>query len=88
MNTYLTVAGATEHEASRETVTSPARATGLGPGWHVQARDLQPGDVMQQYDWPLHVRAITLGPVEVAIAVTEFDFPLHYAADAPVRLAA
>jgi hypothetical protein len=60
----------------------------VGPEWHVKARDLHPGDVVQQCDWPLHVREVTLGQKDVAIAVTEFEFPLHYAADAPVQLAA
>jgi hypothetical protein len=55
---------------------------------HVNARDLHPGDVVQQCDWPLHVRAVTLSQKDVAIAVTEFEFPLHYAADAQVQLAA
>lgn len=58
------------------------------PEGHVRARDLHPGDVVQQYDWPLHVRAVTLSQKEVAVAVTEFEFPLHYAADAHVQLAA
>ena len=43
---------------------------------------------MQQFDWPLHVRAVTRSQDAVAIAVTEFEFPLHYAADAQVQLAA
>ena len=55
---------------------------------HVTARDLHPGDVVQQLDWPLHVRAVTLGPTAVEITVTEFDFPLHYPADAQLQLAA
>ena len=54
----------------------------------VPARDLHPGDVVQQYDWPLHVCAVTLSPTAVTIEVTEFEFPLHYAADAQVRLTA
>jgi hypothetical protein len=58
------------------------------PEWHVKARDLHPGDVVQQCDWPLHVREVTLIHNDVAIAVTEFEFPLHYAADAQVQLAA
>jgi hypothetical protein len=58
------------------------------PEWHVEARDLHPGDVVQQCDWPLHVREVTLSQKDVAIAVTEFNFLLHYAADAHVRLAA
>ncbi|HZE50883.1 MAG TPA: hypothetical protein VE074_15035 [Jatrophihabitantaceae bacterium] len=52
----------------------------------VQARDLHPGDVLQEHDWPLHVREVTLSPAAVTIAVTEFEFPLHYAADAQVQL--
>jgi hypothetical protein len=52
------------------------------------ARDLRPGDVVQQYDWLLHVREVNVRQAAVAIAVTEFGFPLHYAADAHVRLAA
>jgi hypothetical protein len=43
---------------------------------------------VQQFDWPLHVRAVTLCQTAVEITVTEFDFPLHYAADARVQLAA
>jgi hypothetical protein len=58
------------------------------PDGHIKACDLHPGDVVQQYDWPLHVREVTLSQEDVAIAVTEFEFPLHYAADAQVQLAA
>jgi hypothetical protein len=58
------------------------------PKWQVKACDLQPGDVVQQLDWPLHVREVTLTQNDVAITVTEFEFLLHYAADTPVRLAA
>jgi len=58
------------------------------PGWHVKARDLHRGDVVQQFDWPLHVREVTLSQDAVSIAVTEFEFALHYAADAQVHLAA
>ena len=58
------------------------------PEWQVKACDLHPGDVLQQLDWPLHVREVTLGQQHVAIAVTEFNFLLHYAADAQVQLAA
>jgi hypothetical protein len=88
MNTYLNATVASEHEATTESGMAPAHSSATRPRGLVPARDLHPGDVVQQYDWPLHVRAITLGPTAVAIAVTEFDFPLHYAADAPVRLAA
>src|SRR5262249_33634042 len=65
---------------------SPAATT--QPSWQVTARDVHPGDVVQQFDWPLHVRAVTLGPTAVQITVTEFDFPLHYPADAQLHLAA
>lgn len=52
------------------------------------ACELHPGDVVQQLDWSLHVRAVAPGPVEVVISVAEFEFPLHYASDARIRLAA
>jgi hypothetical protein len=65
-----------------------AHSTTSRPSWHKWARDLHPGDVVQQFDWPLHVRAVTLCQTAVEIRVTEFDFPLHYAADARVQLAA
>jgi hypothetical protein len=55
---------------------------------HVTARDLHPGDVVQQHDWSLHVREVEVSQAVVAIAVTEFGFPLHYAADARITLAA
>jgi len=54
----------------------------------VMAYDLRPGDVVQQHDWSLHVRAVKVSQEAVAIAVTEFGFPLRYATDAQVRLAA
>src|SRR5215471_4557427 len=59
-----------------------------GQGRLVMARDLHPGDVVQQYDWSLHVREVKVSEAAVAIAVTEFAFALRYAADAQVRLAA
>jgi hypothetical protein len=52
------------------------------------ARDLRPGDVVQQHDWSLHVREVNISQAGVAIAVTEFGFLLRYAADAQVQLAA
>ena len=55
---------------------------------HVKARDLHPGDVVQQYDWSLHIHDVEVSPDAVAITVTEFGFPLHYAADEQVLLAA
>jgi hypothetical protein len=57
-------------------------------GRHVNARDLHPGDVMQQHDWSLHVRDVEVSHEAVAIAVSEFGFPLHYRADEQIRLAA
>lgn len=63
-------------------------ATTSRPSWQKWARDLHPGDVVQQFDWPLHIRAVTLCQTVVEIRVAEFDFPLHYAADARVQLAA
>ncbi len=57
-------------------------------GRHVNARDLHPGDIVQQHDWSLHVREVKVSQAAVAIAVTEFGFQLHYAADEQVRLAA
>jgi hypothetical protein len=57
-------------------------------GRRVKARDVHPGDVMQQYDWSLHVRDVEVSRDGVTIAVTEFGFALHYAADEQVRLAA
>jgi hypothetical protein len=55
---------------------------------NVKARYLHPGDVVQQNDWSLHVKEVTVDTGAVAVAVTEFGFPLRYAADAPVQLAA
>jgi len=52
----------------------------------IHARDLHPGDVVRQHDWPLHVYEVTLSPAAVTIAVTEFEFPLHYAADEPIQV--
>jgi hypothetical protein len=46
----------------------------------VTARDLHPGDVVQQCDWSLHVLEITVSQAAVAITVTEFGFSLRYAA--------
>lgn len=53
----------------------------------VKACDLHPGDIVQQYDWLLHVREVSVGRAVVAIAVTEFDFHLHYAAETQLSLA-
>jgi hypothetical protein len=53
----------------------------------VKACDLHPGDIVRQYDWLLHIREVTVGQSAVAIAVTEFDFQLHYAVDVQLPLA-
>jgi hypothetical protein len=66
-----------------QTTTTNVTPAVLGP---IRARDLHPGDIVQQYDWALHVHAVTLSPADVTIAVTEFEFPLHYAVDEPIRL--
>jgi hypothetical protein len=68
--------------------TATGAATAIRLERHVKARDLHPGDVLQQYDWSLHVRGVEVSHDAVAIAVTEFGFPLHYAADEQVLLAA
>jgi hypothetical protein len=51
------------------------------------ARDLHPGDIMQQHDWSLHVREVKIGPAVIAATVTEFGFELHYAAEEMLRVA-
>jgi len=76
------------HAAGNASGRATADSNAIRPGRHVKARDLHPGDVMQQYDWSLHVREVEVRRVVVAIAVTEFGFPLHYAADEQVALAA
>jgi hypothetical protein len=77
-----------KHEAGNAGGRATARSHTIRLERHVKARDLHPGDVMQQYDWSLHVRDVDVGHVTVAIAVTEFEFPLHYAADEQINLAA
>jgi hypothetical protein len=79
---------APKHEAGRASGRATPHSNPIRPGRHVNARDLHPGDVMQQYDWSLHVRDVDVSHDAVAIAVTEFGFPLHYAADEQVSLAA
>jgi hypothetical protein len=75
---------------SSSTYTPALRSAHSGRAVHTQVmvRDLRPGDVVQQYDWSLHVREVTVSRAAVAITVTEFGFPLHYAADAQIQLAA
>jgi hypothetical protein len=69
--------------------SATAHPNNTRPEWPVKARDPHPGDVVQQCDWPLHVREVTFSQATVAIAVTESEFLLlHYGADAQVQLAA
>ena len=68
-------------EAGPVTDIAPAQSTTIALRRHVEARDLHPGDIVQQHDWYLHVRDVKIGPAVVAVAVTEFGFELHYAAD-------
>jgi hypothetical protein len=77
-----------EHAAGNDSGRATAHSNTIRPGRHVKARDLHPGAVMQQHDWPLHIRQVEVGHVAVAIAVTEFGFALQYAADEQVTLAA
>jgi hypothetical protein len=42
---------------------------------------------MQQHDWSLHVQDVKIGPAVVAVAVIEFGFELHYAADETLQVA-
>jgi hypothetical protein len=76
------------HEAENDSGRATAQSNTIRPGRHVRASDLHAGDVVRQYDWSLHIRDVEVGHVAVAIAVTEFGFPLHYAADEHVTLAA
>ncbi len=76
------------YTAGNASSIAAAHSNIIRSGWHVKARDLNPGDVMQQCDWPLHIREVTFSQAAVAIAVTEFEFPLHYAAEEQVRLVA
>ncbi len=74
-----------------ETGTAPSGAAGqlttTGLSRQVKARDLHPGDILQQCDWSLHVREVQIGEPVVAVAVTEFGFALHYADDEMLRVA-
>jgi hypothetical protein len=69
------------------TDTAAAQPTTIAPSRHVKARDLHPGDIMQQHDWSLHVQDVKIGPAVVAVAVIEFGFELHYAADETLQVA-
>jgi hypothetical protein len=74
-------------ETGNPTDIAVAQSTTIGPGRHVKARDLHPGDIMQQHDWSLHVLDVKIGPAVVAVAVTEFGFELHYAAGETLQVA-
>jgi len=69
-------------------VISTAAPSSVLHSQRVLARDLRPGDIVQQCDWTLHVCEVRVGQAAVDVAVTEFGFPLHYAADAQIHLAA
>lgn len=75
------------HKTGNATDSAAAQSNTIGLGRHVQARDLHPGDIMQQHDWFLHVREVKIGPAVVAVGVTEFGFELHYAADELLQIA-
>jgi hypothetical protein len=47
----------------------------------VHARDLHAGSLLHRNDWHLHVTSVVVDGASVALAVTEFDFLLHYTAD-------
>lgn len=64
-----------------------AQSTTIAPSRHVKACDLHPGDIVQQHDWSLHVCGVAIGPAVVAVAVIEFGFELHYAAEEMLRVA-
>jgi hypothetical protein len=64
-----------------------AQANTIRLGRPVNARDLHPGDIIQQHDWSLHVREVEIGRAVVAVVVTEFGFHLHYAADEMLQVA-
>ena len=79
---------AASHEATTSSRGATPYSNTIQLGRHVSARDLHPGDVLQQHDWSLHVRDVEVSHDAVEIAVAEFGFPLHYAADEEIRLAA
>lgn len=79
---------AVKHDVGTARCGVTPRSNATRRGRHVNARDLHPGDVMQQYDWSLHVRDVEVSHDAVAIAVSEFGFALHFAADELIRLAA
>jgi hypothetical protein len=75
-------------EAGKPDGSATAHSNTIRLARRVKARDLHPGDIVQQYDWSLHVRKVNVSQAAVAIAVTEFGFQLHYGADERVWLAA
>jgi len=72
----------------QDAVVQPGIVTGPRLRRPENARDLHPGDLMQQCDWTLRVCDVTVSQTTVAITVTEFGCPLHYAADTRVQLVA
>ncbi len=75
------------YETGNQSDVAPARSTTIGLGRRVTARDLHPGDIVQQHDWSLHIHTVQIDQAVVAVAVTEFGFPLHYAADQMLQVA-
>jgi hypothetical protein len=47
----------------------------------IPAGQLHPGHVWLEHDWRLHVTAVDVGALGVAVATTEFNFLLHPAVD-------
>jgi hypothetical protein len=74
-------------ETGRQSGVAVARSSTIGLGRRVKARDLHPGDIVRQYDWSLHVHEVQIDQAVVAVAITEFGFPLHYAADEMLQVA-
>ena len=74
-------------ETGNPTDIESAQSTTIAPGRHVKARDLHPGDIVQQHDWSLHVRRVEIRPAVVVVTVIEFGFELHYTAEEMLRVA-
>jgi hypothetical protein len=74
-------------EAGKQSGVAVAQSSTIGPGRRVKARDLRPGDIVRQHDWSLHVHEVQIDQAVVAVAVTEFGFPLHHAADEMLQVA-
>jgi hypothetical protein len=74
-------------ETGKAPGVAAAQSTTIGLSRRVKARDLHPGDIVQQHDWSLHVCEVQIGQAVVAVTVTEFGFQLHYAADEMLHVA-